>query len=57
MEFLSSTTLAAAVGNIGQAVKTTTDNVWVLVVVAIAIPLAFYVLHRVIGLFPKARGR
>ncbi len=55
MEFLSSTTLAAAVGNIGDAVKTTTDNVWVLVVVAVAIPLAFYVLHRVIGLFPKAR--
>jgi len=55
MEFLSSTTLAAAVGNIGDAVQNTTDNVWVLAVVAIAIPLAFYVLHRVIGLFPKAK--
>ena len=57
MQILSTSTQLAAVGNIGTAVATSTDSIWVLVVVAIAIPLAFYILHRVIGLFPKAGGR
>jgi type II secretory pathway component PulF len=32
-------------------------SVWLLVVLAIAIPLAFVLIHYIKGLFPKAKGK
>ena len=32
-------------------------DLWVLIAVAIGVPLAFYIIKRVIGLMPKAGGR
>jgi len=33
------------------------NDLWVLIAIAIGIPLAFYVIKQVIGLMPKGRGR
>jgi hypothetical protein len=45
----ASTDLFASVG-------TLTTDLWVLIAVAIGVPLAFYIIRQVIGLLPKARG-
>jgi len=55
MQLLSTTTQTAAVADIGTGVSSSIDSIWVLVVVAVAIPLGFYIIHRIIGLFPKGR--
>lgn len=39
------------------AVGTLTTDLWVLIAIAIGVPLAFYVIRAVIGLMPKSRGR
>jgi hypothetical protein len=39
------------------AVGTLTTDLWVLIAVAIGVPLAFYVIRSLIGLMPKGRGR
>ncbi len=39
------------------AVGTLTTDLWVIIAVAIGVPLAFYVIRQVIGLMPKGRGR
>lgn len=59
MDFISSTTVNAAATALGTNVTTNVESVWGLVVLAISIPLAFYVLGRIIGLFPgmHRRGR
>ena len=44
----SSTDLFSAVG-------TLVGDLWVLIAVAIGVPLAFYIINRVIGLLPKGR--
>jgi hypothetical protein len=38
------------------AVGTLTSDLWVIIAVAIGVPLAFYIIRRVIGLMPKAGG-
>ena len=48
----SSTDLVA---NVVSAVGTNFDAVAVIAALAVGIPLVFYVLHRIIGLFPKGR--
>jgi len=57
MELISSTTVNAAAAALATNTQSTIDSVWVLVLVALSIPLAFYIIHRVIGLFPGHRGR
>lgn len=57
MDFISSTTINAAAAALGTNVTTNVESVWPLVLLAVSIPLAFYVLHRIIGLFPRAGGR
>lgn len=57
MELVSSTTVAAAAAALQTNVADNIDSVWVLVLLALSIPLAFYIIHRVIGLFPGRRGR
>jgi len=32
-------------------------DLWVLIAIAIGVPLAFYIIRQVIGLVPKARAR
>jgi hypothetical protein len=33
------------------------DDLWLVIVAAIGIPLAFYVIRQIIGLVPKSRAR
>ena len=46
----SSTDLFSSVG-------TLTNDLWVLIAIAIGVPLAFYIIKRVIGLVPKGASR
>jgi len=57
MELVSSTTVNAASAALATNVTTNIDSVWVLVLLALSIPLAFYIVHRVIALFPGHRSR
>jgi len=57
MDLISSTTVNAASAALATNTQTSIDSVWVLVLVALSIPLAFYIIHRVIGLFPGRRAR
>jgi hypothetical protein len=38
------------------AVGTLTTDLWVLIAIAIGVPIAFYIIRKVIGLMPKAGG-
>lgn len=57
MELIASGTVTTLLAGVGTAVASTGDTLWAIAAVAVAIPLAFYVIHRVMGLFPKSRGR
>ena len=57
MELVSSTTVNAAAAALATNVTTNIDSVWVLVLLALSIPLAFYIIGRVIGLFPGSHKR
>jgi hypothetical protein len=39
------------------SVGTLTTDLWVIIALAIGVPLAFYVIKQVIALVPKSRGR
>lgn len=56
MDFISSSTVAAAATTLGTNVTANVDSVFTLVLLAVSIPLAFYILHQIIGLFPRSRG-
>lgn len=56
MDFISSSTVAAAGTTLGTYVTANVESVFTLVLLAVSIPLGFYVLHQIIGLFPKSRG-
>ena len=53
MEFISSSTLTNLPAELGSAVSDNVDTLWPIVLIVVSIPLAFYVLKKVIGLFPK----
>ena len=53
MELVSTATLATFASDLTANVADSVDSVWVIALVVIAIPLAFYILRKVIGLFPK----
>jgi len=57
MELISSATATDLLANVSTAVGSTAANLWVVAAVAVAIPLAFYAIRAVIGLFPGHRGR
>lgn len=57
MNLLGSTTPTAFMASVTSAVGTSFDSVYVLVAMAIALPLAFWIIHKVIALFPKTGGR
>jgi hypothetical protein len=46
-----------ALDDVFASIGTLTTDLWVLIAVAIGVPLAFYVIRQVIGLLPKARAR
>lgn len=53
---LGTTTANDILASVGASVGQNVDDFYVIAAAAVAIPLAFYVFHRLIGLFPKARG-
>ena len=55
MELISSSTLSTLVADLSANVSSAVDSVWVVALLAVSIPLAFYIIRRVIGLFPKGR--
>lgn len=57
MDFISAGTVSGAAAALGANVTTNVDSVWPLALLAVSIPVAFYILHRIIGLFPKSGGR
>ena len=57
MQLISSSTIDAAAAALAVNVNSTIDSVWVLVLLALSIPLGFYIIHRVMGMFPGHRGR
>lgn len=57
MQLISSSTILTAAADVAANTQTTIDSVWVLVLIALSIPLGFYIVHRVMGLFPGRRGR
>lgn len=42
-----------AVTDVTANISTLTSDLWVVIALVIGIPLAFYVIKKVIGLFPK----
>lgn len=42
-----------AVADLTENISTLTSDLWVVIALVIGIPLAFYVIKKVIGLFPK----
>jgi len=57
MELIASGTVTSLIAGVSAGVTDTGATLWVIVAVAVAIPLTFYVIHRVIGLFPGTKGR
>jgi len=55
MQIVSSTTLATLATDLSANVVDSIDSVWVVALLALSVPLAFYIIRRVIGLFPKGR--
>jgi len=39
--------------DISSSVGTTINNLWVLIVLIVSIPLAFYILRKIVMLFPR----
>ncbi len=55
MELVSSSTILTVATDLGANVSSAVDSVWTLALLAVSIPLAFYIIKRVIGLFPKSK--
>lgn len=56
MELISSSTLVNVASNLSANVGDSIDSVFTVVLLALSVPLAFYIIGRVIALFPKPRG-
>jgi len=55
MDILATSTGASLVGSILTTVGDLFTDFWVIIAIAAGIPLAFYVIRRVIALIPKGR--
>lgn len=53
MEFASSTDIAGVAGVLGSNVTTGVSNLWPIMLIIVGIPLTFYVINKIIGLFTK----
>lgn len=56
MEIIASATSTSFGTDLAAAVASTVANVWTLAFIAIGLPLGFWVIHQVMGLFPKTRA-
>jgi len=57
MELIASGTVTTLLANVSSGVTATGATLWVIVALAVSIPLTFYVIHKVMGLFPGKGGR
>ena len=55
MELISSTTLTTVAADLSANVVDSIDSVWVVALLALSLSVAFWIIKRVIGLFPKGR--
>ncbi|GAH93632.1 unnamed protein product [marine sediment metagenome] len=55
MDILATTTADSIVGNILTIIGDLFVDFWVIIAIAAGIPLAFYVIKRIIALVPKGR--
>lgn len=53
----ASSSVSALLADVGAVAQPTITNVYGLVIIALAIPLAFYLVHQVLGLMPGRRSR
>jgi hypothetical protein len=53
MEFASSTDIAEVASVLGSNVTTGVSNLWPIMLIIVGIPLTFYVINKIIGLFTK----
>lgn len=44
---------SSAIADVTANISTLTSDLWVVIALVIGVPLAFYVIKKVIGLFPK----
>jgi hypothetical protein len=57
MELIASGTVTTLLASVASGVTDTGATLWAIVALAVAIPLTFYVIHQVMGLFPKSRAK
>jgi len=57
MELIAPADVTTLLGNVSTGITTTGASLWAVVAVAVAIPLTFYVIHKIMGLFPSVKGR
>lgn len=53
MEFASSTLIQGVATTLGANVTAGTSNLWPIMLIVVGIPLTFYVIHKIIGLFTR----
>lgn len=53
MEFASSTDIGQVTSVLGANVTAGVSNLWPLMLIVVGIPLTFYVINKIIGLFTK----
>jgi len=55
MELIASTSVTSMIASVGTGVSDTLGSLLPIVAIAVAIPLTFYAIHKIMGLFPKKR--
>lgn len=53
MQFASSTDINGVAAALGANVTSGVSNLWPLLLIVVGIPLTFYVINKIIGLFTK----
>jgi len=53
MQFASSTDISGVASALGANVTAGVSNLWPILLVVVGIPLTFYVIHKIIGLFTR----
>jgi hypothetical protein len=54
-DILGTTTSSQFIAGVGEAASQVTTSTWLIAAFAAGIPLAFYVLYKLIALIPKGR--
>jgi len=56
MELIASGDVTTLLASVGTGVSDTLVPLLPIIAIAVAIPLTFYAIHAIMGLFPKTRG-